>query len=383
VNPELRQLAALFLRLGLTSFGGPAAHLAFMREEVVRRRRWIDDRAFLELVAAANLVPGPNSTEVAMHIGRIRAGRPGLLVAGAAFILPAFCLVLALAAVYQQVGTTPNALAIMAGITPVIVVIVGDAVWQLGRSTLRGPLAAAVALASTAAALRGAHELAILAVAGLVMLAWRSAGRAASSLCGLAALTLGPGAVSASGAVPALGGTPVTLTALTLFFLKVGSVLYGSGYVLMAFLKTDLVERRGWLTTQQLLDAIAIGQITPGPLFTTATWIGYLLGGVAGAVLATVAIFAPGFLCVGLTAPFLDRLRQSTRLSALLEGVVLASLGLMAAVTLQLAATTLTTPFRSTLAAIAAAALVWKRPNPTVLMAGGAVVGWLARARLQ
>ena len=377
ISPALAQLAALFLRLGATAFGGPAAHVAMMRSEVVDRRRWLTDAEFLDLLAATHLIPGPNSTEMAIHLGLRRGGLPGLAIAGVCFILPAALIVAAIAYAYARFGGTPQAAWLMYGIGPVIIAVILQAVWKLGRAALTGPLQIALGAAVALLSLAGVNELALLAGGTLAVAAGRRAQGAAAAgvLAALgAAVNL---VVAAAGATAA--AVPVTLTRLTLFFLKVGSILFGSGYVLIAFLRADLTERWAWLTEQQLIDAVSAGQVTPGPVFTTATFIGYLLQGWAGAVLATVAIFAPGFLFVAATQPLIARLRASRTASGLLDGVVVASLGLMAAVTWQLGPSAIVDLPTAVIGAAAAAALLFWNPNTTWLIAGGAATGWLLR----
>ncbi|HEY6102384.1 MAG TPA: chromate efflux transporter, partial [bacterium] len=296
-NAELRGLAALFLRLGVIGFGGPAAHIAMMRDEVVRRRGWLTDQEFLDLVGATNLIPGPNSTEMAMHVGSVRAGLPGLIVAGVCFITPAALIVGALAALYVRYGTTPEGGWVLYGIKPVIIAIVVQALWGLGRSALRTPPVWMIAAAACALYLVGINELVLLAAGGII------------------ALVLLRGALLAAVALVAATapevGAPFELLKMFLLFLKTGAVLYGSGYVLLAFLRGDFVSRLGWLTDQQLLNAVSIGQFTPGPVLTTATFVGYLLAGIPGAVLATVGIFLPAFIFVAVSAPVIPRLRRS------------------------------------------------------------------------
>ena len=409
VTAPLRELAALFLRLGVTAFGGPAAHIAMMRDEVVDRRRWLSDKEFLDLVAATNLIPGPNSTELAIHLGYRRGGLAGLALAGVCFILPAALIVGCIAWAYARYGTTPQVGWLMYGIGPVVIAIVVQALVKLGQAALGRWVYAPVGGAALAAALYGVNELAVLAAGGAIglalavrpsgpgsgaaVLAWliglpaalahllRGAAAAATQAGATAGAAISAGAIAgtaAGGATAATGAAvPFTLTGLALFFLKVGSVLFGSGYVLLAFLRADLVERWGWLTDQQLIDAITVGQVTPGPVFTTATFIGYLLGGWAGAALATAAIFAPGFFFVAVTQPLIPRLRASRLLGGCLDGVVAASLGLMAAVTWQLArAAVVDLPTALIVVAAAAALLRW-RPNSTWLILGGAAAGWL------
>ena len=365
----LRELAGLFLRLGATAFGGPAAHIAMMRDEVVERRRWLTDADFLDLLAATHLIPGPNSTEMAIHLGYRRGGGPGLLVAGACFILPATLIVGGLAWTYVRFGDTPQLGWVMYGVGPVIIAIVAQALWKLGTAAIKGPLTLLVGLAAAGLALRGWNELGLLAIGGLVMAGARLgrpgiAALAAAFLPATAALAAGSGVAA-----------PITLTRLTLFFLKVGSVLFGSGYVLLAFLRADLVERWSWLSDAQLLDAITIGQVTPGPVFTTATFIGYVLHGWSGALLATLGIFAPGFLFVACSQPLIPRLRASAVTSAVLDGVVVASLGLMAAVTWNLFRSTIVDPPAAVLALGAALLLFTTRLNSTWLVLAGGVIG--------
>jgi len=382
----LAELATLFLRLGVTAFGGPAAHIAMMRDEVVDRRKWLTDAEFLDLLAATNLIPGPNSTEMAIHLGYRRAGLAGLALAGVCFILPAALIVLPIAWAYAHYGETPQAAWLAYGIAPVIIAIVAQAVIKLGRAAVTGIAPALLGAAAAALSIAGVNELLLLgggAAAGLAVAGARTLGRGGSS--GGAAAAAWAVAIAASGAclhaagavTAAAASVPVTLTRLALFFLKVGSILFGSGYVLLAFLRADLTERWGWLTEQQLIDAVTVGQVTPGPVFTTATFIGYLLGGVPGAVLATVAIFLPGFVFVALTQPIIPRLRASVLMGGALDGVVAASLGLMLAVTWQLADAAITDAATAGLAAAAAVILVIWQPNSTWLILAGAVAGWL------
>ena len=330
----------LFLKLGTVAFGGPAAHVAMMEEEVVRRRRWLSHAEFLDLFAATNLIPGPNSTEMAIHIGHKRAGWPGLLVAGICFILPAACIVLALAWVYVRFGKLPEASGILYGVKPVVIAVVLQALWGLGRTAVKTKFLAVTGIVVVAASFLGTNELLLLFVAGIAVCIERFGVARFTSGTSTPALFLGAtsafnGASAAS--VPAAFG----LWPLFLFFLKVGSVLFGSGYVLLAFLRADLVERWHWLTEAQLLDAVAIGQITPGPVFTTATFIGYVLAGPKGGVLATIGIFLPAFIFVAISGPLVPRMRRSPLIGAFLDGVVIASLGLMAVVTWQLLHTAL------------------------------------------
>ena len=371
---SLGELARLFLRLGITAFGGPAAHIGMMRDEVVERRRWLTDAEFLDLLAATNLIPGPNSTEMAIHIGYTRSGLPGLLLAGSCFILPPCLIVGVIAWGYVRYGDTPQVGWLMYGVSPVIIAIVVQALWKLGVSAVKGPATALIGVLAVGLSLAGLNELALLALGGIVMVGARL-GRPGVLAGTMAMLGAGSTLFAQAGVVD----VPVTLTRLTLFFLKVGSILFGSGYVLLAFLRADLTDRWGWLTDQQLIDAVTVGQVTPGPVFTTATFIGYLLGGWVGAALATIAIFAPGFLFVAVSQPLIPRLRASALTGALLDGVVVASLGLMAAVTWHLGRSAIVDAPTAGLAVVAAAILVTLRPNSAWLVLGGAVAGWILR----
>ena len=371
----MKELILLFLRLGITAFGGPAVHIAMMRDEVVDRRRWMADREFLDLLAATNLIPGPNSTEMAIHIGYKRHGLPGLLVAGACFILPACLIVLMVAWGYVRYGETPQVAWLTYGISPVIIAIILLAVWKLVQSVAGGPTSALIGLVVAALSLGGVNELVLLAGGGIASLAARLAvGRSvAGTLAVVAAATATVTAVT----VAAGTAVPVTLTRLTLFFLKVGSILFGSGYVLLAFLRADLTDRWSWLTEQELIDAVTVGQLTPGPVFTTATFIGFLLGGWLGAILATMAIFAPGFLFVAVTQPLIRRLRTSNVAGSLVDGVVAASLGLMVVVAWHLGRSAIVDlPTTILLAGSGTALMLW-RLNSTWLIIVGALVGWL------
>lgn len=365
----LGELARLFLRLGATAFGGPAAHIAMMEEEVVRRRGWLAREEFLDLLGATHLIPGPNSTELAIHVGHRRAGTPGLLVAGACFILPAAAIVTVLAAVYVRVGRLPAGEGLLAGVKPVVVAVVLHALIGFGRTAVKDGALAALGVAAAAAALAGVNELAVLAAAGIASALLRRPRGPAARAAALAPAAWLPAAAAAALAVP------FTLSRLFLVFLKIGSVLFGSGYVLLAFLRGDLVERLGWLTEAQLIDAVAVGQVTPGPVFTTATFVGYLLGGLPGAAAATVGIFLPAFAFVAASGPLVPRLRRSPTAGAALDGVNVASLALMAVVTAQLARTAITGPVPALLALTSAALLLRGRVGSTWLVLGGAAVG--------
>lgn len=356
----LREIALLFLRLGATAFGGPAAHIAMMEDEIVLRRQWLTREEFLDLLGAANLIPGPNSTELAIHIGYRRGGWPGLLVAGACFILPAALIVTAIAALYVRYSRLPQAEAVLHGIKPVIIAIVAHALWRLGRAAMKTPLLIGAAVLAVVALVAGVHELAVLFGMGAAIALLRAKTPAAIFAVPLAVAS----------AAPAFGLLP-----LFLFFVKVGAVLFGSGYVLIAFLRADLVERWHWLTEAQLLDAIAVGQITPGPLFTTATFIGYILGGPSGALVATIGIFLPAFVFVAISGPIVPRLRRSRAAAAFLDGVNAASIALMAVVTWQLGRAALVDATTIALAVTSAIVLLRYRINSAWLVLLGAAVG--------
>ena len=369
----LWEVAHVFLRLGAVSFGGPAAHVALMEEEIVRRRRWVTRERFLDLLGAANLIPGPNSTELAIHVGYERAGWPGLIVAGTCFIVPAAVIVALLAWGYVRYGSLPAITGLLAGVKPVVIAIVAQAVWNLGRGVLSSRPALVLGIACLIAATLGAHELLLLGLAAATMWAvstWRRHDDDPTS----PALVMAAAPLLSAAAAPAV----FTLGGLFLVFLKIGSVLFGSGYVLLAFLRADFVVRLGWLSERQLLDAVAVGQATPGPVFTTATFVGYLLGGTTGAVVATVGIFLPAFVFVAASGPLLPRLRRSPAARAALDGVNVASLALMAAVTIQLARSALAGPAGLALAGASAVALMRFRVGAAWLVLAGALLGLVA-----
>lgn len=331
----MKELAVLFLKLGTFAFGGPAAHIAMMEDEVVRRRQWMSRDHFLDLVGLTNLIPGPNSTEMAIHVGYARAGWCGLVVAGVSFIVPATIVTVVLARIYVALGAVPQFLPAIGYVRPVVIAVILGAVARLGKPVVRKPASALVVVAVAGLGVFGADEMLLLLGAGVVMLGWRMRERFRSSM---SSFLLMIGAVvpqTDGGASFQVGGS---LPGLGLFFLKVGSVLYGSGYVLISFLQDGLVDSRHWLTSSQLMDAVAVGQFTPGPVLSTASFIGYLLAGIPGALVATVAIFLPSFVFVALTAPFLPRIKGSRYAAGFLEGVNAASLGLMLAVSIMLGA---------------------------------------------
>lgn len=368
----LSEIALLFLKLGTTAFGGPAAHIAMMDEEVVRRRRWLTEQEFLDYLSAVNFIPGPNSTEMAIHIGHRRAGWPGLIVAGTCFIFPAAILVAILAWAYVRWGALPEAAGLLYGVKPVVIAVVLQALWKLGRSAVKTKWLGLVAVAAFAATAAGMNELLVLAFGGLLGLSVRW-GRLRQQRSLLVAPAFKP-AFSAA-AVMATAAS-VGLWPIFLIFAKIGSVLFGSGYVLLAFLRADLVERYHWLTQQQLLDAIAVGQVTPGPVFTTATFVGYLLHGTSGALAATIGIFLPAFLFVAVSAPLLPRLRASRTAGGILDGINVASLALMALVTWQLAQAAFVDWFTWLLAVASLVVLIrYRRINSAWLVIAAGLLG--------
>jgi chromate transporter len=379
----LRQLARVFLKLGVIAFGGPAAHIAMMEDEVVRRRRWLPRDEFLDLLGATNLIPGPNSTELAIHIGHRKAGWTGLLVAGSCFILPAALSVTALAWAYLRYGSLPQADAILYGVKPVIIAVILQALWGLGRAALKTRSLVMVCVVGILLGFLRVNELAILFGAGMMVGFGRwfirqrqRGGHQLLSLLQSAPLAFLAQMTTTAGTTAASFG----LWPLFLFFLKVGSVLFGSGYVLLAFLRADLVERWHWLTAGQLLDAIAVGQVTPGPVFTTATFIGYVLGGPSGALVATIGIFLPAFFFVAVSGPLVPRIRRSATAGAFLDGVNAASLSLMVVVTWQLGRAALVDWITVVLLAVSLVLLIRFRLNSAWLVPGGALAGLLVSA---
>lgn len=371
-GPGLKEIAASFLRLGTVAFGGPAAHIAMMEEEFVRRRVWVSRADFLDMLGASNLIPGPSSTEMAIHIGHQRAGWRGLAVAGICFILPAMLMVMVFAWAYTRFGSLPEVRSGLYGVKPVIIAVILQAFWGLSRAAVKNAFLAVVGLAATIAALAGLNVLVVLLAAGCVASA-RVAIREPrlSSHPASLAFLLPSSALSVA--------VPVSLSGLFLVFLKFGAVIFGSGYVLLAFLQADLVTRLHWLSQAQLLDAVAVGQVTPGPVFTTATFIGYLLGGVPGAVIATIGIFLPGFLFVAASRPLIPRIRASKMAGAFLDGVNVGAVALMIAVTWQLSRAALVDLPTAAIGMASAIGLICFRLNSVWLLGGGALLGFVAQ----
>jgi len=377
---SLSELALVFLKLGTIAFGGPAAHIALMEDEFVRKRHWITEEDFLDRLAAANLIPGPSSTEVAVFIGHSLRGWAGLMIAGCCFIIPAAVLVTLIAAAYVRFGAVPQAEGILHAIKPAVIAIIIQALWSLAKTASKTTTLALIALASAVLNLVGASPLAVVTFAGASSGAiwWiRKGWRNPVTLCwvglsnALLPATHGAGAIS--------GAAPFSFERLFLSFLKIGSVVFGSGYVLLSFLRAEFVDHLHWLTEKQLIDSVAVGQFTPGPVFTTATFIGYLLGGLPGAILATLGIFASGFVLVAASGPLIPKIRRSPMAGAILDGVVVGSLALMAVVAWQLGKASVTDWLTVSILVVSIIAIFRFRLNSAWLILGAAIVGWIAR----
>ena len=375
---SLAELALVFLKLGTTAFGGPAAHIAMMDGEFVRKRQWLTEAEFLDRLAAASLIPGPSSTEVAIFIGHSKRGWAGLTVAGCCFIIPAAVLVTLIAAVYARFGALPQVAGLLYGIKPAVIAIILQALWSLARTATKTKFLAAIGMISVVLHGVGIAPLVVLAIAGIASAAglWfkRQEGVAPAAV----PLSWRLGLLVATSAAAAIA--PVSLLRLFLSFLKIGSVVFGSGYVLLAFLRAEFINHLHWLTEKQLMDAVAVGQFTPGPVFTTATFIGYLVAGIPGAVVATLGIFLPGFVFVALSGPLIPRLRRSPFAAAILDGIVIGSLGLMVVVAWQLGRAAIV-DWPTFMILIASAALLFRfRANSAWVIGGAALLGWLVRS---
>lgn len=366
----LDELALFFLRLGTTAFGGPA-HIAIMEDELVRRRKWLSREKFLDLLGASNLIPGPSSSELAIHIGYLCGGWRGLLIAGSCFILPAALMVAGLGWLYIRFGRLPATEAILYGIKPVVIAVVLQALWGLGRTAVKSTFLGFVALLAVLLSAFGFHPLLLLLVAGgVACVPFLRTSRVSFSF--LPSVTMGSGILAATASF--------SLVSIFLIFLKLGATVFGSGYVLLAFLRADLVTHRGWLTDAQLIDAVAVGQVTPGPVFTTATFIGFILGGIQGAVVSTVGIFLPAFVLVGVSGPLVPRIRKSKPAGAFLDGVNVSSLALMATVTWQFGRASLVDALTTLLAVASSIALLRFRVNSAWLVFIGAAIGLITTA---
>lgn len=369
VENKLKEVTLLGLKLGVTAFGGPAAHIAMLRQDVVEKRKWLSDQRFLDLLGITNLIPGPNSTEMVMHIGHEQAGGKGLVSAGTAFILPAATITLFFAWLYMEFGATTQGEWVLLGIKPVVLAVVAQAIWNLGRTALKTLPLAIIGAMVLALYLLGVNELILLFAGALAIFAFHVV---QNGINPPTASIVAPWLI-----LPALASDPAvpySLARLFLTFLKIGSVLYGSGYVLLAFIEGDFVERLGWLTRQQLLDAVAVGQFTPGPVFTTATFVGYVVGGFPGAIAATLGIFIPAFIFVAIAHRFLNAIMDKAWTRPILDGLNVAAIGLMAAVGISLARDAVVDWFTALLFLAALALLLRYKVNSAVLVVGGAVI---------
>jgi chromate transporter len=370
---SLGELALFFLRLGTTAFGGPAAHIAMMEDELVRRRRWLSREKFLDLLGASNLIPGPSSSELAIHIGYLLCGWQGLIVAGICFILPAAIMVAAIAWVYVRFGKLPAVAGVLYGIKPVVIAVILQALWGLGRTAVKTKFLAILGMLSIVLAFLNLHPLLLLLFGGAVACVASLTSRRKWGWSTFTFRTIGIGSLAGT-------ATAFSLVSLFLVFLKIGTIVFGSGYVLLAYLRADLVVNRGWLTDAQLVDAVAVGQVTPGPVFTTATFIGFILGGIRGAAISTVGIFLPAFLLVAVSGPLVPRIRKSKAAGAFLDGVNVASLALMAAVSWQLGRASVVDVVTVVLAFVSLIGLLRFRVNSAWLVMAGAIVGLVANA---
>jgi chromate transporter len=374
-SERLKEITLVFLKLGTFSFGGPAAHIAMMDHEIVQKKKWLSREKFVDLLGATNLIPGPNATEMAIHIGMERGSIPGLFLAGIAFIVPAMLICLVIAMAYVRYGSLPDVSFVLHGIKPVIMAVILQALYRLGKSVLKTRTAVFVALLIIALYVAGINEILLLLVAGFLMMLILNQKKLHVRLHSISILPLFV-LVGVGGIESILG--KISLRNLFFTFLKIGSVLYGSGYVLLAFLETEFVRNSSILTQQQLMDAVAVGQFTPGPVFSTATFIGYLIQGTPGALLATVGIFLPSFFLVWLLNPLIPKMRSSPWVSGLLDGVNIASLGLMAVVSVKLGLSSLTDWLTIVLFASSFFVLMKTKVNSVWLILAGGMIGWVA-----
>lgn len=352
-----KEIVKVFLKLGSLAFGGPAAHIAMMEEEIINKREWITREKFMDLIGATNLIPGPNSTELAIHLGYERGGLLGLLLAGTFFIFPAMVIVLLFAITYVKYGSIPQVGSILYGMKPVIMAIILQALYRLGKSVIKNKISLVLGLFTISVYLLGIKEIPLLFIAGIIMMAIANKEKVKNKILGIGIL-------------------PLYLIFFT--FLKIGSVLYGSGYVLLAFLEAEFVEKLGLLTNQQLLDAVAVGQFTPGPVFTTATFIGYLLRGMPGAILATMGIFLPSFILVWVLNPLIPKMRNSSWISGMLDGVNIASLTLMAVVSFKLGMSSINDGLTIIIFLVSLYTLNKFKFNSALAIVGGGLAGWIS-----
>ncbi|MCM0590725.1 MAG: chromate efflux transporter [Gloeotrichia echinulata DVL01] len=386
---RLGELAKLFLKLGIIGFGGPVAHIAMIEDEVVKRRQWLTREHFLDLLGATNLIPGPNSTEMAIHVGYVYAGWLGLIVAGVSFILPAVLITGGFAWFYVNYGTLPQVAPILYGIKPVVLAIVINALWGLAKKAVKTRQLLIITLVVVVlSGLLKLNEVVSLLIGGLLGMIWLRTGDkgnppAQQTNFVIASLTTGATLKATAASATVATAANVPLWQLGWFFLKIGSVLFGGGFVLIAFIQGELVGEYGWLTQQQLLDAIAIGQFTPGPVLSTATFIGYVLAGVPGAIVSTLGIFLPSFVFTAALNPLVPKLRASKWTSAFLDSINVSAVALMVVVTFQVGVATLSLAklpfvdfFGLAIAIISAVLAIRFRINAAWLVLGGAIIGW-------
>jgi chromate transporter len=371
---RLGEIAVAFFRLGFIAFGGAVAHIALMEEEFVRRRGWLSREEFVDRVGAVNLLPGPSSTEMAIYLGQLRGGFPGLLIAGAAFILPSALIMCVMAWAYVRYGALPQIAGVLWGVKPVVVVLIAQAVWSLGKTVLKSRELMVIAAIVLGLAAMHVATLALLIGTGVAWIVANRFGQNRDGQNGIAAAAGGAAGVASKAATAA-----ATTAGVFVYFLKIGALLFGSGYVLLAVLREDLVTRMHWLSESQLLDGIAVSQATPGPFFTVATFLGYVLSGWRGAGLATVGMFVPAFVYVAVTANVLPRLRKSPTASAFLDGVNAAAVALMAFVGFQFAREVVVTPLAAVIATVSAVLAFRFKVNSAWLIVGGAVCELVAK----
>lgn len=367
MDKRLKEVALLFFKLGSIAFGGPAAHIAMMEQEVVKKRKWMTHQHFLDLVGVTNLIPGPNSTEMTMHCGHERAGWRGLIVAGACFVFPAVVITIVFAWLYQRYGQLPSVEPFIYGIKPAVIAIILAAVYQLGKKALKNTTLGLLGILTLVGCLLGVHEILALFVCGFVgsLLHFiRNSRNDLNSFTPLVLLQL---------------SAPIGSLKILWSFFKVGALLYGSGYVLFAFLDAELVST-GLLTRQELIDAVAVGQLTPGPILSTATFIGWQLGGFWGAIMATLGIFLPSFLFVAILKPIIPKMRKSKSISAFLDAVNIAAVAVIVAVCFEMGKDSLN-DWRTIVIVILSltSVLIFKKMNSAFIVVGGALTGFLLK----
>ncbi len=370
---RLKEITLVFLKLGVTAFGGPAAHVAMMEEEIISKRKWISKEKFMDFYGATNLLPGPNSTELAIHLGYERGGILGLIIGGVSFILPAMLSVIILAIIYGRYGELPEITGISYGIKPVVIAVILQALIRLAKSVLKNIPIIVISIIVVVLSFLGLHEIFLLASAGVTMMLVVNRKKLKANKLPMIATYFPIFSVGINNSVD----KHISLPSVFLNFLKIGSVLYGSGYVLLAFMEADFVERLGLITSEQLIDAVSVGQITPGPVFTTATFVGYLIKGMPGAILATIGIFLPAFILVGALNRVIPKLRESTWFGGFLDGLNGASLALMAVVNWKLGISSIIDMPTAILVGVSLLLVFRFKINSAWLILGGGLIGYL------